>query len=89
MCLVPASAPSNKFSFWSSTLVEPLGFEEGGLPRGLVVSSAYMEVSNGHSAVPVINVGSTDIRLKAYTRLASRQPAEVIAGEDISVCFFK
>lgn len=87
VCLVPASSPSSKLSSWLSMLVEPLGFEEGGLPRGLVVSSAYVEVSRGHLAVPVINVGSTDVRLKANTRLASLQPAEVVAGEDISVCF--
>lgn len=56
-------------------LVKPLGFEERGLPKGLMHTTI-----KGHLAVLVINVGSTNVMLKAYMRLASLH-----SGEDILV----
>ena len=87
VCFVPAAAPNSLCFSRASVLVEPLGLEEGSLPGGLVVSSTYVEANNGHLAVPVLNVGTSDVSLGPQTRLASLHMAEVVAGEGESVYF--
>ena len=87
VCFVPAAGPNSLCLSKASVLVEPLGLEEGILPEGLVISNTYVEANNGHLAVPVINVGSSDVRLEPQTRLASLHLAEVVAGGGGSVHF--
>lgn len=87
VCFVPAAGPNSPCLARASVLVEPLGWEEGRLPQGLVVSNTYVEVHNGHFSVPVINVGSADVRIGPQMCLASIHLPEVVAEEGVSVYF--
>ncbi|KAL2097674.1 hypothetical protein ACEWY4_006881 [Coilia grayii] len=58
------------------TLFEPT---DGGLPGGLLVSPALVQVTRGSVQVPVVNVGCTDILLYPRTRLGQLSVVSIVS----------
>lgn len=57
---VPAICHTGLGSTFSSGLLEPLPLENGHLPCDLIISSAFLPVTQGRLEVPVVNVGTHD-----------------------------
>ncbi|KAK0131974.1 Retrovirus-related Pol polyprotein from transposon 17.6 [Merluccius polli] len=60
----------------SSALFEP---PESGLPAGLLASPCLVRVVRGTAYVPIINVGTTDVRLYPRTGLGALSSVDVIS----------
>lgn len=74
MKLVPATC-SEQYS-GLGTLFEPT---DRGLPGGLLVSPALVQVTRGSVQVPVVNVGCTDILLYPRTRLGQLSAVSIVS----------
>ena len=87
MCFVPATGFQDSNSTGHPVLVEALEVDEGTLPGNLIVSTAYVWMQEGELAVPVMNVGTTDLCLSPRTRIARIATADIVAGETETVMF--
>ncbi|XP_062844567.1 retrovirus-related Pol polyprotein from transposon 412 [Trichomycterus rosablanca] len=74
MKLIPATCPECHSGF--GTLFEPADW---GLPGGLLVSPALVQVTRGSVQVPVVNVGCTDILLYPRTRLGLLSTVSIVS----------
>ncbi len=94
---VPAICHTGLGSTFSSGLLEPLPLENCHLPCDLIISSAFLPVTQGRLEVPVVNVGTHDrwIRPKVVLgefHLVSLQPttqvqfnAQRSTGEQVAI----
>lgn len=74
MKLIPATCPEQHSGL--GTLFEPT---DRGLPGGLLVSPALVQVTRGLVQIPVVNVGCTDVLLYPRTRLGQVNAVSIIS----------
>ncbi len=82
LTFVPVTCPKVPSQEQFQFLVEPLDFEEGSLPEGLLVSPAFILSERGVAYVPVTNVSYSDVWLTPRRVIATVCVARVIAEQD-------
>ncbi|KAK0155123.1 hypothetical protein N1851_002542 [Merluccius polli] len=72
LTMVPVTCPQ-----WDTAefLLEPLSFEDGQLPEGLLVSPTLVSAKRGMLCAPVVNVGCTDVWLSPRCAIGTVQAA--------------
>lgn len=78
MKLVSATGCQVGLSPGAPVLLEPLTLEEGDLPAGILITSAFIAQETGQLIMPVMNVGVENVYLEPGMHLASTQSAEVV-----------
>ncbi|KAK0150653.1 hypothetical protein N1851_008246 [Merluccius polli] len=70
LTMVPVTCPQ-----WDTAefLLEPLSFEDGQLPEGLLVSPTLVSAKRGMLCAPVVNVGCTDVWLSPRCAIGTVQ----------------
>lgn len=82
LTFVPVTCPKVPSQEQIQFLVESLDFDEGVLPEGLLVSTAFISSERGIAYVPVTNVSYSDVWLTPRRVIATVSVANVVAEQD-------
>lgn len=85
LTLVPVTCPKVPSQKQVEFLVEPLGFDEGVLPDGLLISPALVFAERGVAYIPVTNVHHSDVWLTPRRVMATVQVVDLVVKSDPQV----